>query len=338
MLTATYAYPSLGIAWSRTYSLTTSLRCFRAQPRSLMSQNTNKLPPTYNKPLYKLIKDRLCQGRVIPFLGAGASLVKREANTNNYLPTATELARVLADKTEFPAENDRPLDLATVAQYYSVFGGRAPLHETLHSIFNRDYPLTSLHTFLASIEIPLLIITTNYDDLMERALDAASRPYDLVIYQTEVKRGDKLLWRKHGETEPKEVISNRVDIDLEKVTVIYKMHGAVDRHAEDRDHYVITEDDYIDFLTRMMKKKAIPTIFAAPFQKRHFLFLGYGLRDWNLRVVLNQIERDSQRAGNIVSWAIQHKPSLLEQRFWQKRGVEVYDQLLDEFVNEIMKR
>ena len=36
----------------------------------------------------------------------------------------------------------------------------------------------------------------------------------------------------------------------------------------------------------MTKNKAIPAIFAEPFQTRHFLFLGYGLNDWNLRVVL----------------------------------------------------
>ena len=111
------------------------------------------------------------------------------------------------------------------------------------------------------------------------------------------------------------------------------MHGAVDRREPSRDQYVITEDDYIDFLARMTKNKAIPAIFAEAFQTRHFLFLGYGLNDWNLRVVLNRIERDLRRPKGIKSWAIQYKPKPIEARFWQERGVEVYDQLLDEFVN-----
>jgi hypothetical protein len=84
----------------------------------------------------------------------------------------------------------------------------------------------------------------------------------------------------------------------------------------------------------MTKNKAIPAIFAEAFQSRHFLFLGYSLRDWNLRVVLNRIQ-DSRRSSDITSWSIQHKPSLMERKFWQKRGVEVYDMTLDDFVRDM---
>ena len=86
-----------------------------------------------------------------------------------------------------------------------------------------------------------------------------------------------------------------------------------------------------DFHGRMTRKRAIPNIFAEPFQRRHFLFLGYSLGDWNLRVVLNHL----RRSKDIPSWAIQHSPSPLEQRFWQDRGVEVYDMLLEEFVERL---
>ena len=214
-----------------------------------------------------------------------------------------------------------------------------------HNIFNCDYQPGSLHTFLADVPAPLLIVTTNYDDLIERALDQwnsqpgnAARPYDVVIHTTEVTSGDRLLWWPYGATEPRKVNPNKLDLELEERTVIYKMHGAVDRREPSRDQYVITEDDYIDFLARMTKNKAIPAIFAEAFQTRHFLFLGYGLNDWNLRVVLNRIERDLRRPKGIKSWAIQYKPKPIEARFWQERGVEVYDQLLDEFVKRITSR
>ena len=131
---------------------------------------------------------------------------------------------------------------------------------------------------------------------------------------------------------PREVSPNRLDIELGERTVVYKMHGAVDRKQPSRDQYVITEDDYVDFLARMTKNKAVPSIFADPFQTRHFLFLGYGLNDWNLRVVLNRIPK------GIRSWAIQYQPRALERRFWQERGVEVYDFMLDEFVHQLTSR
>ena len=300
-------------------------------------------------PPYRLIRERLDSGRVIPFLGAGASLGGRQPGevwkkgVRNFLPTASELAGYLAETTEFPAGETK--DLTKVAQYYSVVGGRDALNEELHTIFNSDYQPTSLHKYLAGVPGPLLIVTTNYDDLIERALDEANRqsgtnprPYDVVIHTTDVDSGDQLLWWPHGETEPREENPNKLDLELETRTVIYKMHGAVDRGQAHRDQYVITEDDYIDFLARMTKNKAIPAIFAEAFQTRHFLFLGYGLNDWNLRVVLNRIEKDLRRRKGVTSWAIQYQPRELERLFWDRRGVNVYDQLLDEFVQHLNER
>lgn len=267
-----------------------------------------------------------------------------------FLPSAPELARHLANITEFPQDElpDLPTrwrevvrdwfapDLAKVAQYYDVVGGRKPLNEKLHDIFNRDHPLSALHTFLADVPLPLLIVTTNYDDLIERSFK--DRPYDVVIHATDPSIGDRVLWWPHREHEPRKVPPNKLDIDLKAVTVLYKMHGAVDRREPTRGQYVVTEDDYIDFLARMTKTKAIPSIFAEPFQTRPFLFLGYGLRDWNLRVVLNRVEKDLRRPKGITSWAIQRNPSPLERRFWQKRDVEVYDMDIDEFVKELASR
>ena len=293
-------------------------------------------------PPYRSIRDGLLHGRVIPFLGSGASLGGREPDAAwvkgvaNYLPTAAELAGHLVQMTEFP--DDEPPDLTKVAQYYDVVVGRDKLQMELRSIFNRDYPLTSLHTFLAGVSVPLLIVTTNFDDLIERAFDAKGHAYDLVIHTTHPTVGDHLLWWEHGTPEPRRVSPNKLDIDLQAVTVIYKMHGAVDRRQPTRDQYVITEDDYIDFLARMTKNKAIPAIFAEPFQTRAFLFLGYGLYDWNLRVVLNRIEKDLRQRKGVKSWAIQYKPKPLERRFWQERGVEVYDMTIEEFVKELMLR
>ena len=84
---------------------------------------------------------------------------------------------------------------------------------------------------------------------------------------------------------------NKLFIDLDSTTVIYKMHGTVDRVRDDGDSYVITEDDYVDFLSRMTSHNAIPSLFMRHFRRRHFLFMGYGLGDWNVRVVLKNLKR-----------------------------------------------
>jgi hypothetical protein len=159
-----------------------------------------------------------------------------------------------------------------------------------------------------------------------------------------------ILWWKHGAVEPEVVPPNQLFIDLKSTTVIYKMHGTVDRVTAKWDSYVITEDDYIDFLSRMTGQTAVPAQFMRHFRTRHFLFLGYGLRDWNLRVVLKNLrmvlpaagdasgQAEDDDGGELRSWAIQFKPSDLETELWNARRVKIYDVDINEFVEKLRAR
>jgi hypothetical protein len=298
------------------------------------------LPPPYPE-----IYSKLMEGRVIPFLGAGAPLyarnpkqtpwLKREKGKElvSFLPTAGELADYLAARTQLP-EAERG-ELTKMAQYFQATLGPAPLRERLKDIFTHDQPPTPLHEFLADVPQPLLVVTTNYDDLLERAFTARGRPYDVVAHLT---KPHKVLWWRHGQAQPEVVLADDLLVDLDKVSVIYKIHGAVDRRAKELGQYVITEDDYIEFLTRMTRGTVIPAIFAEPFQTRPFLFLGYGLYDWNLRVILNRIQ-DFRGRPEHLSWAIETLSKPVERKLWGERGVDVYDGLtLQEFVEELKKQ
>jgi hypothetical protein len=108
------------------------------------------------------------------------------------------------------------------------------------------------------------------------------------------------------------------------------MHGAADARDKSRDSYVITEDNYVEFLARLAQQSAIPAVIAEGFRESHFLFLGYGLKDWNLRVILHEIWRKWPRRYG--SWAIQHTPPQLEYQFWLKRDLTIYDISIDKFV------
>jgi hypothetical protein len=72
------------------------------------------------------------------------------------------------------------------------------------------------------------------------------------------------------------------------------MHGSVSRNSSQQqdNHFVITEEDYVNFLTRMTVQKAIPSTFRASFMDGGFLFPGYGLKDWILRVLLRSLRAD----------------------------------------------
>jgi SIR2-like protein len=305
------------------------------------------------EPPYGVIWNRLLAGKVVPFLGAGASMFARQpgskwdGRTPAFLPSGAELAGFLADETSFPSTDERDIDdLAKVCSYYVDVSSRPVLRERLRYVFNRSYECGILHSFLAQIPTHLLIVSTNYDTLLEQAFRKAGKPYDLVIYPADVKEAaNAVLWWPHGASSPEIYEPNQLDVDLQSTSVIYKMHGTV-APADRWDSFVISEEDYIDFLSRLTTRTAVPAAFFSHCRERSFLFLGYGLRDWNLRVVLRNLSRyvspqsadDSDAEETPRYWAIQKGPSELEMELWERRNVKIYDMDLEEFVRRMQQR
>jgi SIR2-like domain len=300
---------------------------------------------------YRTVVKAIFDGRVVPLLGAGVNLCGRPAETSwsrgEYLPSGAELAQYLAKEFDYPQEEDQ--DLVKVSQYAAVMTGSGPLYEKLHDLFDADYPPTPLHTFLASVPAVMrnlgqepkyqLIVTTNYDDALERAFSAAEEPFDLVTYIAEGEhRGKFLHWPPGEEARVIEKPNEYADLSLADRTVVLKIHGVVDRLSADWawDSFVITEDHYIDYLTRTDISNVIPVTLAAKLRKSHFLFLGYSLRDWNLRVILYRIWGEQKLSYK--SWAVHLNPGVVDTEAWGQRGVDVLDSPLEEYVQELAGR
>ena len=63
----------------------------------------------------------------------------------------------------------------------------------------------------------------------------------------------------------------------------------------------------------------------------HFLFLGYGMRDWNLRVILRHIW--SEQTRHFASWAIQLAPERDRHAASGHGSVEIVDAPLEDWVD-----
>jgi hypothetical protein len=103
-------------------------------------------------------------------------------------------------------------------------------------------------------------------------------------------------------------------------------------HQPDREweSFVITEDDYIVYLAQSDVSTSVPVGLAAKLQRSHFLFLGYTMADWNLRVVLKRLWGDNLLSYR--SWAVQAEAKPLERQFWRHLDVDVLELPLDEYV------
>jgi hypothetical protein len=297
---------------------------------------------------YETVVAAIADGEVVPFLGAGVNLCGRPEGIGyqhgHYLPSGGELAKHLADQFRYSGDDKK--DLLRVSQYAAVMRGSGPLYHRLHDVFAADYPPTPLHQFLMTLPTVLhekgypahqLIVTTNYDDVLERTFEAAGEQFDLVWYVAEGKQRGK-FWHRPPDSEARliEKPNEYGDLSLDQRSVILKIHGAVDRVSVDQSSFVITEDHYIDYLTRTDISNLVPVTLAAKLRHSSYLFLGYSLRDWNLRVILHRIWGEQKLTYQ--SWAIQLNPEPLDQKFWMKRGVEIIDQRLEDYVVALAER
>jgi hypothetical protein len=292
---------------------------------------------------FEMLAAELSAGRVVPFLGAGVNLCGRAAGQSwvpgRYLPSGNELAEHLAEGFRYPLPSHD--DLARVAEYAAVMSGSGPLYEELRKVFDADYPPTPVHSFLASMPVllsrdpssplHLLFVSTNYDDSLERALLAAGERFDLVSYIAEGEHRGRFVHQPWGRAPVVIDVPNEYrGLSLDSGSIVLKLHGAVDRADAERDSYVITEDDYIEYLTRTDISSFIPVTLAAKLRRSHFLFLGYRLRDWNLRVILHRLWGGQRLTYR--SWAVLVDADPVEEEYWVRRNVDLVDVPLEEYV------
>jgi hypothetical protein len=300
----------------------------------------------------RIVTRRLREGRVIPFLGAGVNLCGRPQSADwqqtGWLPSGQELATYLAESYAYPPDEGN--DLLRVSQYVQAVTGGTVLYDELHSLFDRPYAPNVLHRLLAAVPRALredgvgpasrhpLIVTTNYDDALEKAFVEAGEEYDLVCYMARGEhRGKFLHHTPDGDVRLIAEPNRYRELSLDRRTVIMKIHGAVDREDPERDSYVITEDHYIEYLAQTDVSNIIPAALMAVMNESHFLFLGYSLRDWNLRVILHRIWGRQPFEEKFTSWAIQRQPSRLEERLWRGRNVEILDVDLEDYVDALAR-
>ena len=272
----------------------------------------------------------LLAGRVVPVLG---------------LDGGTDLAASLASAFGYP--EGRPPDLARVSQYVATMNGSGPLYDELHRRFGACAEPQPVHRFLAGLAPVLrshgaphqLVISTRYDLAIERAFETAGEEIDVVTYVATGPYRGKFWHRAPGEAPRPIDVPNTyaTELSLDRRTVLLKLHGAVDPFPDrEWESFVITEDDYIDYLGRSDLVSSVPVALAAHLRRSHFLFIGYEMVDWNLRLVMHRVWGDRPLAYR--SWALDPEPTALEQAFWRRFDVDVLDVDPDEYVALLERR
>lgn len=314
-----------------------------ATRRSEKERGESLKPPP--QPNYANIAKRLKNGNVVPFFGSGASVVAGLPSADKLVDCLIEgLVEGLSEAYERPTNIhefvrtnmrvERKEDLAFVASYLQLKDYHELRSRVRRALLEPDpAPVpVQIHKVLCGLELEKvkIYLTTNYDDLIEEALKPR-KPW-VVVQRADQNNAEKVWCRPQGgdwEEFDSNSFGTKEKQEIKEGPIVLKLHGTLDRGTDQNDSFLITQEQYVNFLAREQSQQVPPTLFTM-MREKSFLFLGYSLKDWNVRVLLQQFAKAAAGKG-LRHWAIVLDASEAEIEVWREHNVDVFNLTLDEF-------
>lgn len=244
-------------------------------------------------------------GRVVPFVGAGASMAVTWGSADdtkrgpNWSEMVDQAARLLGAQ-DSQLLRLRGTDLQ-ILEYFSIMhGGLAPLTNWLSLEFSRatdaDIVSCPIHRELANLDKCKLFYTTNYDNFIERALKTRNNANVAVVTAEHNLNHDRLA------------------------VEVVKFHG----DFNSPNAMVVTESQYLD---RMRFETTMDVKLRSDMLGRAILFLGYSFRDQNVSYLFHLVNMLFSNLPGSYSgrraYILLAEPSEFERRLFQRRNIDV---------------
>lgn len=238
---------------------------------------------------WEILLTELQAGRVIPIIGPELLRVSEPGGSEIRLDEW--LAARLAEKLGV----SREAEVLAHGSLSSVFLAYGRVRRRLNDAYTALYNLTRQHPFepppvlrrLAAIEKLDLFVTTTFDPLLARAIDA----------------------ERHGGAPLTEVLSFNAQsvVDLEETKnelqrpLVYHLLG----RAGAGPCYAITDEDILEWITKLQSNNYSPPNLGFELKHNHLLFLGLGYEDWLTRFFMRTIKgsrlSDPRDKGEIIA-------------------------------------
>jgi hypothetical protein len=245
--------------------------------------------------------------------------------TDTIRPRLSELVHIHQAFAEYAdLAQSRMVDLARVALHLLLENGVAAVNRRLQSLLDDNGREPSpLLRMLATLPVRL-IITTNYDNLMEGAF--GKRRHHVVVQPVDGFDGD--------------ASSRLLELADYEDPILYKIHGSFQApNGGPPSEVVVTEEDYIRFLTVVRdKERGMPNHIQALIAESTLLFFGYSLEDWDFRTIFKALVESRRPLERNLAFAFQKDPPDFWVRYWETKGVRIYNVDLYEFAEQLQQR
>lgn len=230
-------------------------------------------------------------GRLTFFVGAGISKLSKYPDWKDL---TNEFAEKLGLEKKDENSNYTNEEYLSIPQkyYYSIRKNNEEYYKFIKKQLDRDDIEPNMIHDLMLILKPASIITTNFDNLIEKSVSKQGLFYDVIASDSNVS-------------------------NVKSSKFILKVHGDLNN-----ENIVLKEEDYLNYSNNF---KLIETLLKSIFSTNTVIFIGYTLGDYNIKLILNWV-RSLQGEGFRTPYFIYAGNKILsdlDMMYYQSRGLNI---------------
>ena len=271
------------------------------------------------------------RGNCIPLLGPDLSTSSADGTRRNLaIALSHELAEILLEEKRFAVPDATNLSL--VAQMFQNQLSRDELEVEVMRFYDKHKAALEAcqdSTFQCLAGLPFsLLVSSRHDATLEYFLQKLGKRPRIQSYQF---KGDR-----------RDILGNLGSVDE---PLIYQLYGSFDAP----DSLVVTENDQLEFLKAVVAQcPKLPADLTNLFSGKNFLFLGFGLGNYHLRVLLHVLKlSESAKSFALESTPVKEAQEDFAEMFNDSvlfygelgyNSLKLLDTGLDEFIQELHRR
>lgn len=197
--------------------------------------------------------------------------------------------------------------------------------QLINFIYTKDFQPAAIQKAIIDMS-PRYIIDTNRDTKLQELL--AFEPHCLVFGKSRIMADKNRYEIYEYDVENKKYFAVEEEVLDNAKKILFKPMGS----PLPEPSFIISDADYVDWLTEAMGGFAVPSILKTYRKTKKYLFLGTFFDRDTDRMVANELTLDLEGGYVITDKELTKK----EKKFVEKHNLEVIPMSLQEFINEFI--
>ncbi len=264
------------------------------------------------------IKKELRNQTTIPYFGLGifeGTLTKE----GEQMPYDSD-SMILMMNNGRPMSERLMFEYSRAAMHLEERRGVEYLTQLINHIYTKNYEATPLHKAVLNM-LPRYIIDTNRDPKLQELL--AFEPHCLILGKSRITMEKDRFELYEYDVENKKYFQVEEEALDDATKILFKPMGS----TLPEPTFVISDADYVDWLTEAMGGFAMPSTLKSYRKAKKYLFLGTSFDRDTDRMVANELTMYLEGGYVITDKELSKK----EKKFIEKHNLEVLEMSLEDF-------